>query len=133
MNGIIGKYGSNASSPWSGLLLGLTGYVLLCRLLRYRARDSKVARYPYKTKDDLKHMTTEHASEIQIWLFYTEFPFTTEKALEFALFRTYAIPTISKLLVKTRQLSNPQFAAKVSSELREEKLFSPTVSDTSTQ
>lgn len=33
--------------------------------------------------------------------FMLEFPFMVNKALEFALFRTYGVPSISKLLRKT--------------------------------
>jgi hypothetical protein len=75
------------SSPWSTALLGLAGYLFLSNLLRYRARDRLISKYPYKTKDDFKNMTTEHAFEIQRFLYSTEFPFTSEKALQFALFR----------------------------------------------
>lgn len=34
-----------------------------------------------------------------------EFPYLTQKSLEFALFRTFAVPSISKLLDETRQFS----------------------------
>jgi hypothetical protein len=34
-----------------------------------------------------------------------EFPWDIERALEFALFRTYAVPSISRLLYKTREFS----------------------------
>jgi hypothetical protein len=109
--------GSGVSSAWSTVVLGLTGYFALCRLLRYHARDRKAAQYPYKTKDDFKNMTTKHAWEIQRWLYYTEFPFTAEKALQFALFRTYAIPSVSKLLVKTKLFATTQLAPKVTISL----------------
>lgn len=93
-------------------MLGLAGYLLLCRLLRYRALRQIQDRFPTDTRDDLKQMTTKDAWEIQRWLFATEFPFTSEKALSFALFRTYAIPTISKLLMKTKQFTDPKNAGK---------------------
>lgn len=35
-----------------------------------------------------------------------EFPFTLVKSLEFALFRTYGVPSISRLLDKTREFRN---------------------------
>jgi hypothetical protein len=35
-----------------------------------------------------------------------EFPFTAQKSLEFGLFRTYGIPTISKLLCSTKELTH---------------------------
>jgi len=38
---------------------------------------------------------------------FVEFPLLSKKALEFALFKTFAIPTISKVLAATRQFSAP--------------------------
>lgn len=55
-------------------------------------------------------MTAEHAQEITQYVMSLEFPFTTEKALQFALFRTYGIPTISKLLCQTKQLAELSIA-----------------------
>ncbi|KAK4995191.1 hypothetical protein LTR66_004942 [Elasticomyces elasticus] len=57
-------------------------------------------------------MTNDDAYVIQRHLFELEFPFTTSKALQFALFRTYGIPSISKLLVQTTQLSHKATASK---------------------
>jgi hypothetical protein len=74
--------------PWSVLapLLGIS-YLSLCHALRYRQRDKTLARYPYRSREDLAKMTNQHAFEIQKGLYATEFPFTMEKALQFALFR----------------------------------------------
>ncbi|KAK8240368.1 hypothetical protein HDK90DRAFT_548539 [Phyllosticta capitalensis] len=87
-------------------------YILLCHALRFRRTNKKLASYPYRTRADYRNMTTQHAFEIQKYLFELEFPFTTNKALEFALFRTYGIPSISRLLVATKQLSTPDRAPK---------------------
>ena len=57
-------------------------------------------------------MTLHDAFLIQQRLCELEFPFTFHKGLQFALFRTYGIPSISKLLVKTKQLSEPATACK---------------------
>ena len=57
-------------------------------------------------------MTNEDAFRIQQGLSELEFPFTFEKSLQFALFRTYGIPTVSKLLVQTGQLSEASTASK---------------------
>ena len=54
----------------------------------------------------------EDAFFIQQSLSELEFPFTFEKALQFALFRTYGIPSISKLLVQTGELSEAATATK---------------------
>lgn len=57
-------------------------------------------------------MTNEDAFDIQKAIGELEFPFTFEKSLQFALFRTYGIPTISKLLVQTSQFSEESTARK---------------------
>jgi len=57
-------------------------------------------------------MTNTDAFYIQQALVELEFPFMFEKALQFALFRTYGIPSISKLLVQTSQFSEPATATK---------------------
>lgn len=57
-------------------------------------------------------MTNSDAFFIQQAIVELEFPFIFEKALQFALFRTYGIPTISKLLVQTSQFSEPATATK---------------------
>lgn len=69
--------------------------------------------YPYKDRQAFAKMTTNHAFEIQKRLLEYEFPFIIQQSLGFALFRTYGIPTISKLLVQTRQLSDGRYAPKV--------------------
>ncbi|KAF2667636.1 hypothetical protein BT63DRAFT_426487 [Microthyrium microscopicum] len=90
---------------WTSVALVAVGYVCTIRLLRYRTEGSLQKKYPYKSRETMKKMTLQEAYEIQKVLFSQEFPFTAEKALQFALFRTYGIPSISTLLVKTRQLS----------------------------
>jgi hypothetical protein len=62
-------------------------YVALCRGLRYLRRDWRHAQAPYKTREDFKKMTAEDAWEIVRYVQGTEFPFTSGKALAFALFK----------------------------------------------
>lgn len=57
-------------------------------------------------------MTNEDAFLIQLRIAELDFPFTFEKSLQFALFRTYGIPSISKLLVQTSQFSEARTATK---------------------
>ena len=57
-------------------------------------------------------MSNEDAFLIHQMLDELEFPFTYEKALQFALFRTYGIPSISRLLVQTGQFSEKTTATK---------------------
>ena len=44
-------------------------------------------KFPYKTRADFANMTADEAQAIMRRLFECEFPFTGEKALQFALFR----------------------------------------------
>lgn len=85
--------------------------------------NRKHAQYPYKDRASFAKMTMADAQDIQWYLYQVEFPFTTQKALEFALFRTYGIPTVSKLLVQTKQLSDKKNAPKVFPKKKFEKGF----------
>ncbi|CBF86643.1 uncharacterized protein ANIA_10293 [Aspergillus nidulans FGSC A4] len=86
----------------------LAAYLLLQRSLRYRRlkRLQKVYR-KYTTREEMASMTDHDAWKIQKEMLVMEFPSASLKALQFALFRTYGIPTISSLLLKTSQFSNP--------------------------
>jgi hypothetical protein len=57
-------------------------------------------------------MTVKEARQIIKTISELEFPVLFEKGLAFALFRTYGVPTISELLVKTTQLSAPKTVPK---------------------
>jgi hypothetical protein len=65
----------------------LTGYLLFIRKLRYLRRDRKHAEYPYRTREDFSRMTADHAQEIVRYCMALEFPYLSEKALSFALFK----------------------------------------------
>jgi hypothetical protein len=96
----------------TAVIIWVCCYVALCRGLRYLRRDCKHAQYPYKTRQDFAKMTAEDAWAIHKYIISLEFPFISEKALQFALFRTYGIPSISKLLVETKQFSDVKLAPK---------------------
>ncbi|KAK5172745.1 uncharacterized protein LTR77_002865 [Saxophila tyrrhenica] len=57
-------------------------------------------------------MTLEEAFEIQNRLAVLEFPIVFSVSVFFALFKTYGIPSISKLLVQTGQLADEATASK---------------------
>ncbi|KAL8671294.1 MAG: hypothetical protein Q9168_004196 [Polycauliona sp. 1 TL-2023] len=95
----------------SCLLLLLT-YPLLVAYLRYDRLRSNRKHYGYTTRRSFARMTDDEAAEIQITTAQLEFPFTFHIALQFALFRTYGIPSISKLLVATSQFSELLTATK---------------------
>ena len=87
-------------------------YLLLARLLRYRRRDQSTASHLAPDGHTKPSMTIAQAQTILRALAELEFPFTYEKALQFALFRTYGIPSISRTLVRTGQFTRPDTAAK---------------------
>jgi len=95
------------------ITVAVTTYFILCQTLRYARKWYLWVQYPYKDRTSFGKMTATHAYEIQRVLFRCEFPLTMGLSLGFALFRTYGIPSISKLLVQTRQLSDKKYAPKV--------------------
>ena len=98
-------------APHLYLLLCLS-YLILVAYFRNRHLRSTRVKHPYPTRASFASMTNEDAYLIQQGLCELEFPFTFEKSLQFALFRTYGIPTISKLLVQTSQFSEESTATK---------------------
>ncbi|PLB43811.1 hypothetical protein P170DRAFT_418160 [Aspergillus steynii IBT 23096] len=90
----------------------VAAYPILVSLLRFRRVRWLHRKYHYPTRESLSRMTDNDAWEIQKTLLQFEFPFLYIKALQFALFRTYGIPTISKLLTSTRQLCDPELSLK---------------------
>ena len=93
-------------------LLLLILYPLICALLRNDRLRTTLETFPYTTRRTFGSMTDKDAMLIQQVMGELEFPFTFEKSLQFALFRTYGIPTVSKLLVATSQFSEPSTACK---------------------
>ncbi|KIX95377.1 uncharacterized protein Z520_08894 [Fonsecaea multimorphosa CBS 102226] len=99
---------SGFSSFWSYYLLpAIVAYPFVCSALRFRRLKSLQAKYKYGTPEHPSYegMTVKEAHDILKAVSDLEFPSLFEKGLQFALFRTYGIPTISELLVKTTQLS----------------------------
>ncbi|KAL9098060.1 MAG: hypothetical protein Q9163_006205 [Psora crenata] len=109
------NYNNNpvALPRYAFLLLFLFLYPLFANLLRHRRIHTILDQYPYKRRvrgtppssSTKSNMTLNTAFLIQLNLAELEFPFTFEKALQFALFRTYGIPSISRLLVATKQFT----------------------------
>lgn len=77
-------------------------YVSIVRILRYRRRKQVSNRF----KDNLTSMTLDDAFTIQRNLGQLEFPRIFSASLLFALFTTYEIPSISRVLASTRELSS---------------------------
>lgn len=93
-------------------LLLILIYPLITFSFRRNRLRSTLKAFPYNDRHSFSSMTNDDAFRIQRSIFQLEFPFTAEKALQFALFRTYGIPTISKLLTATSQLSSANSAPK---------------------
>ena len=102
---------AHAFSLYHYLLVCLS-YLTLVAIFRNHHLRSKLSKYPYTTRASFASMTNEDAFLIQQNLSELEFPFMFDKSLQFALFRTYGIPTISKLLVQTSQFSDESTATK---------------------
>ncbi|KAL5639247.1 hypothetical protein ACGC1H_006677 [Rhizoctonia solani] len=99
-------------SPTLYGILGGIAYLIVVRILRYRRITSTVREHISKhpplqsgeNPSDYQGMTPAQAQKI-IWV-STQYdaPTVCEKSVEFALFKTYGVESISKLLFKTGQL-----------------------------
>ncbi|KAL1755559.1 hypothetical protein FB107DRAFT_213323 [Schizophyllum commune] len=86
------------------------GYLSLVRALRWRRYNEIHRKYTHKLADG--SLTPAEAQEVvQLSLGY-DMHWLMTQALSFALFKTYGIPTISKLLVATKELSTEENVAK---------------------
>lgn len=90
----------------TSLVLIFFVYLLICRYLRFRRVDSIIKKYNHAPLDYLK------AQDIVIETSAFDMPFFTRCATTYGLYRTYGIPTISELLVKTDQLGNRAVAGR---------------------
>ncbi|KAI1160020.1 hypothetical protein F5B18DRAFT_546716 [Nemania serpens] len=113
---------ANATSPHAATLLAsisswkayiapaALGYVLLCRALRYRGERNlrRDMGFPAACgREPLSRMTNDEAQQIIRYLSAWEFPEFQFTALQFGLFKTYAVESISRLLLATRNLTDP--------------------------
>ena len=94
------------------ILCALVIYPIITAFLRSDRRRRTLRRYPYHDRSTFASMTDNDAQAIVRTLSQLEFPFTFEKALQFALFKSYGIPTVSKLMVATSQLTDPATVSK---------------------
>ncbi|KAF9909631.1 hypothetical protein EC991_008289 [Linnemannia zychae] len=88
--------------PSIGYSLILLSYLALVRHLRYRRINALLRKYPDPT---LPLRDLQVAKDISIASGSLDFPYINIISLEFALFKTYAIPSISKILAATKQFS----------------------------
>lgn len=69
-------------------------------------------KFGYATRESFAKMSNVDAQEITTYLGQLEFPRIYLASLQFALFKTYGIPTISGLLAATKEFSTPENASK---------------------
>ncbi|CAK7226888.1 hypothetical protein SBRCBS47491_006381 [Sporothrix bragantina] len=91
-------------------------YILSCRVLRFRRMAAMHRQHDHtynpKNRASLAAMTANDAQAILAAIQQREFPFMHTLAIEFGIFKTYGIPSISRLVVATRQVTDPVPAAK---------------------
>ncbi|KAJ7471896.1 hypothetical protein FB451DRAFT_1251338 [Mycena latifolia] len=88
------------------------GLVYLCVVRSLRWRRYNAIHKKYSAKSLSGTLTPEEAQEVlQLSMMY-DMPTLSEYSLAFALFKTYAIPTISKLLSDTKQLGSQALVAR---------------------
>ncbi|KAB5570441.1 hypothetical protein GE09DRAFT_707736 [Coniochaeta sp. 2T2.1] len=87
-------------------------YLTTIRILRYNRRDKVAKSYGGTTSRSLVSMTLDEAFAIQRDLAELEFPRIFSASVFFALFKTYGVPSISSLLVATRELADETTASK---------------------
>ncbi|PNS16452.1 hypothetical protein CAC42_186 [Sphaceloma murrayae] len=87
-------------------------YLVLVRILRYRRASSLPSKYSIRSRADFATLTEDQAQDVLKDLVELEFPKFMGFSIVFALFKTYGIPSVSSLLVKTGELSKPETASK---------------------
>ncbi|KAK5629002.1 hypothetical protein RRF57_004717 [Xylaria bambusicola] len=85
----------------------MVGYVVICTTLRHSQKRAIQQKFNFRDRSSLAKMTLEDAYAIQTWLAEQQFPSVFSAAIFFALFKTYSIPSISRLLAATRQFGKP--------------------------
>lgn len=94
------------------LLACLVFYLLLVRTLRYRRREAIKTKHAMHCRQDFSTLTADQAQDILKDLVEMEFPKLMGFSIVFALFKTYGIPSVSALLVKTGELAGPETASR---------------------
>ncbi|KAH8817067.1 hypothetical protein F5884DRAFT_853497 [Xylogone sp. PMI_703] len=99
---------------WRGLLtiVVLMTYLVIQHYYRYDRVRKQRKLFNYPDRQSLGRMTNDDAWAIQRYIATLEFPQLYEVSLQFALFKTYGIPSISSLLMATGQFSSTKYASK---------------------
>ncbi|KAK3806849.1 MAG: hypothetical protein J3Q66DRAFT_358612 [Benniella sp.] len=86
--------------------IAMLAYMALVRHLRYKRINNLLKKYPDPT---VPLRDLEVAREVSSAVSDLEFPYLNMVAQEYALFKTLAIPSISKILAATRQFTGDRF------------------------
>jgi len=102
----VSDFLGQALSEWRSFVVPvLLLYLILVQALRFRREDGLKRRFSqYSSRAGLATMTDNDAQAIIKTLLEYEFTTLYQTSLEFALFKTYGIESIARLLVATRQL-----------------------------
>ncbi|TFK63951.1 hypothetical protein BDN72DRAFT_826158 [Pluteus cervinus] len=85
-------------------------YVGIVRALRWRRYNA--IHKKYQAKFERNELTPEEAQEIMHVADFYDMPMMMNYSLAFALFKTYAIPTISKILCATKEMTSEELISK---------------------
>ncbi|KXJ86831.1 hypothetical protein Micbo1qcDRAFT_190374 [Microdochium bolleyi] len=97
-----------AGASWKQIVIpAVLAYMGLVRALRYRKEHALRQEMGYFDRASLAAMTADEAQKIIHTMGFWEFPFLHYTSLQFGLFKTYGIETIAKLLLGTRNLTDP--------------------------
>ncbi|KAI3319286.1 hypothetical protein HD806DRAFT_289451 [Xylariaceae sp. AK1471] len=98
-------------SSWRQYIIpAAIGYAALCRMLRFRGEKNLRRRMGFPEgcgREALSRMTNDQAQQIIKYLAAYEFPEFHLMALQFGLFKTYGVESISRLLLATGNLTDP--------------------------
>ena len=94
-------------------IIALISYLVLVEILRFQRMKQENGHFSqiYLDAASLARMTNEDAHTIIKNLQQYEFPFAFEASLAASLYRPYGIPSISKVLAKTKQFANVSVAS----------------------
>lgn len=86
--------------------LPLVAYLCLVRHLRFRRTQAIHRQYAPKLHEQKSALTVNDAYDITMSLATLEFPTTFTAGVRIGMFKSYAIPTISNLLMRTSHFNN---------------------------
>ncbi|KAI2622359.1 hypothetical protein GGR54DRAFT_629910 [Hypoxylon sp. NC1633] len=96
------------STSWKQLVVpGVLLYAGVCRALRFRREKAMRRKMGYPDRASLARMTAVEAQHIINFISTWEMPLLQFQALQFGLFKTYGVESISRLLLATGNLTSP--------------------------